>query len=109
MKVLENVPTAIVKKKYVKWGARFGDMLSYLYMGRSVGFEAAFRKWKNWEAEYARRGFRTISTDDFISYGGGYVKTLNGFDEMRAPGEELILHAKIYEDRFLGREQDLVH
>ncbi|TSC80051.1 MAG: hypothetical protein G01um101429_255 [Parcubacteria group bacterium Gr01-1014_29] len=102
------LPFALVKREYVKTGTAFGDAVSYIYMGKCVGFDELFEKWKKWEAEYAKRGYRTIPLDDFIAYGGGYVAKLEGIGVKRQVGEEAVLHAERYEQRYQGKEKTLV-
>jgi len=100
-----------VEKRYVKVGATFGDAVSYIYMGECVGFEKLLAKWEKWEAEYAKRGYRTLPLDDFVSY-GGYgtpLKGLKGLGEKRVEGEDVILHAKIYRDVYLGKVRPAVN
>lgn len=83
------------EKKYINAGANFGDAVSYSYLGECVGFKRMLSCWEKNEAKYAKRGFRTLSLDIFISY-GGYGKPLVGLSERRAESEEPIFHAKIY-------------
>ncbi len=92
-------------KKYVEAGAKFGDAVSYLYIGECIGFEDLLNAWAKAEKEYASKGFRTIPIDDFILY-GGYGKEIKGvyqLYQLRKPNEEPIYHAEIYRERFLGK------
>ncbi len=91
-----------VEKYYVKAGADFGDAVSYIYMGECIGFRGMLRRWTWWEKEYSHRGYRTISIDDFIGY-GGYGKELSGLGVKLKQGEKAVLHAEIYKDRFLRK------
>ena len=91
-----------VEKHYVKAGAIFGDAVSYIYMGECVGFEKLLAKWAKWEAEYVKRGYRTLPVDDFVSY-GGYGAPLKDLGVKRTDGEEPVFHAKIYREVYLGR------
>lgn len=65
-----------VQKNYFIAGSRFGDVVSYLYMGESSNFETLFSRWSKWEHEYLQRGYRSISLDDFID-SGGYGKPID--------------------------------
>ena len=91
-----------VEKRYVKAGAIFGDAVSYIYMGECVGFDKLLAKWEKWEAECAKRGYRTLPLDDFVSY-GGYGTPPKGLGEKHTEHEDVILHAKIYREVYLGR------
>jgi len=93
-----------VEKKYVKSGAIFGDVVSYLPMGECIGFEGLLKNWENWEKEYARRGYRTVSLDRFVNL-GGYNKSIDDvIGQKRELEEESIFHAKIYRENFLGKQ-----
>lgn len=82
-----------VEKRYVAAGATVGDALSYGFMGKCVGFDSFVKKWNRWEKEYARRGYRTIIIDAFVSY-GGYGKSLKGLGVKRNDGEKPIFHSE---------------
>ena len=45
------LPDRLVEWLYVRAGIAFGDATSYIYMGKCVGFDRMFKKWKKWEAE----------------------------------------------------------
>lgn len=85
------------EKKYVNAGSNFGDAVSYSYLGECVGFNRMLRCWEKNEAKYVKRGFRALSLDVFISY-GGYGKPLVGLGERRAKNEEAIFHAKFFRE-----------
>lgn len=92
-----------IQKRYIRAGASFGDVVSYIYLGQCQGFEGFLNHWASLEQEYANRGYRTISLDKFIEL-GGYG---NPIDEVvgkkREKGEEPIFHAQIYKKEFLGK------
>ena len=88
-----------VQDNYVQAGVDFGDAVSYIYMGECLGFEKMLFDWAKWELEYSMRGYKTISLDDFIEY-GGYGKPLNGLGIKRKPEEKVILHAEIYTKKY---------
>ncbi|MBI4151646.1 hypothetical protein HY496_01635 [Candidatus Woesearchaeota archaeon] len=92
-----------VEKKYVHAGAIFGGAVSYLYLGERTGFKSLLNKWAKWEEEYASRGFRTVSLDRFIDFGGWGVPIDDVIGQRRANGEEAIFHAQIYRTEFLGK------
>lgn len=91
-----------VEQKYRKAGAEFGGAVSMLYMGECVGFSKLLKRWEKWEAEYAKRGYRTISLDDFVLC-GGYGRPLKSLGEKRTNEEGVIRHAKTYRDKYLGK------
>lgn len=92
-----------IEKRYVKSGAIFGDVVSYLYMGECIGFEKLLDDWAKWENEYAKRGFRTVSLDRFIEF-GGYGKPIDDIiGQKRYEREEPVFHAQIYRDNFLAK------
>lgn len=96
-----------VEKRYVRAGGEFGQAVSYLYMGECIGFKNLLSKWQKWEAEYARRGYRTLPIDDFIEY-GGYGKPLEGLGVKRNENEKIVSHAQIYRRLYLGRIQPAI-
>ncbi len=97
-----------VTSRYVRAGSRFGDAVSYLYMGECIGFEKLFDKWGVWEQEYARRGFRTISLDDFVSH-GGYGTPIDPLVGQRLNvGESPVFHAQLYRDEYLGKVSPVI-
>ncbi len=92
-----------VQTFYVNAGKNFGDAVSYIFLEECLGFDAMHTSWAEWEREYAHRGFRTISVDDFIA-AGGYGRDISPLVGVkREEGEIPILHAKLYEDYFLGK------
>jgi len=98
-----------VEKKYVKSGAIFGDVVSYLYMGECIGFEGLLNTWAKWEQEYAERGYRTVSLDRFVNL-GGYNKSIDDvIGQKRELEEEPIFHAQIYREKFLGKINPIIN
>lgn len=96
---------AEVRERYLRIGQRIGFAVSY--MRDPVGFKKRVRTWERWEAEYARRGYRTISLDDFYRYGGWSIP-LPSVDARREEGEEPRFHARIYRDRYLGKIEPVI-
>lgn len=85
-----------VKTNYLKVGADFGDVISYIYMGECDGFARMMKKWEKWERQYAALGYRTISLDRFTDY-GGYGRVLDDVWEVkREKGESPIFHAELF-------------
>lgn len=82
-----------VEKRYVAAGATVGDALSYGYMGKCVGFDSFVKKFNRWEKEYARRGYKTITCEDFEKY-GGYGIPLKGLGIKRDESEKPIFHSE---------------
>jgi len=106
LKLFRNLLTDwLVEKLYVRAGGIFGDAVSYLYIGECAGFEDLLNRWAKWEKEYARRGYKTLSLDDFIDY-GGYGKPLEGLGVKIEPGQ-LVLHAEIYRQHYLGKTEPI--
>lgn len=89
-----------VVEQYVRSGAVFGEALSYLYMGECVGFHSMKERWAKLERLYAELGYRTIPLEDFLEY-GGYGKSIDHLVRLRrADGEEPVLHAVIFQERY---------
>ena len=96
---LNSLSDKQVEEKYVEAGADFGDALSYEYsMGKCVVFDGMCLEWARWEFEYSKRGYRTISLDDFVDL-GGYGKPLKGLSVKRKPKEQIILYAVLYRQK----------
>lgn len=93
-------------QKYLQAGGQFGEAVSYLYMGECVGFEQLLDEWSFWEQEYLRRGFASLSLDDFIRY-GGYGENMSVKLGHKNP-ENPISHAEIYRRKYLGKIQPLI-
>ncbi len=92
---LKSLSDKEVENYYIEAGAEFGDAMSYDYLGKCHDFDSFFLDWARWELEYSKRGYRTISLNDFISY-GGYGKPLKGLGVKRKEGEQIILYSVIY-------------
>lgn len=102
-RLLANMPDKLIKDRYVEHGKDFGDAVSYIYMGECIGFEGYLNTWAKYESEYANRGYRTISLDDFIS-AGGYGKSISHLVGVkRNEDEKPVLHAEIYREKYLGK------
>jgi len=91
-----------VEKAYLEAGRVFGDAVSYIYMGECIGFSKLLDEWSKREKEYVDRGYRTISLDAFVQY-GGYGKKIENLNEVRDKGEDPIFHSEIYQKMYLGR------
>lgn len=96
-----------VVKRYIDAGAIFGDAVSYIYMGECVGFAKRLENWENAELAYSALGYRTLSLDQFVDY-GGYGKELIGLTVPRDEGEEIVLHAKYYRDNFFNKVEPVI-
>lgn len=100
-----------VQDKYADVGAEFGEAESYSDCGEVAGTEAMLLDLVKWELEYSRRGYRTISIDDFIDYGGYgrlYGKSLNGLGIKREINEKIVLHAGIYRRRCFKKTKPVI-
>lgn len=92
-----------VESRYICAGAAFGDAVSYLYLGECVGFDFLLDKWANWEEEYARRGFRTVSLDRFVEL-GGYGRSIEDvIGKKLEKNEKPVYYAEIYKKDLLGK------
>ena len=89
-----------VQKRYVRAGAAFGDAISYAYLGGIVGFQEMLDSWEAWEKEYSERGYRTISLDVFVDFGGYGVKIDHLLGQKREENEVPKLHAEIYNKKY---------
>ena len=85
-----------VIRKYAKSGTLFGGDISFIYLGKCERFDDHLKRWGDWEEEYVRRGYRTVSLDDFINAGGYGKKIDHLLSIKRNQGEEPLFHAKIY-------------
>ena len=88
---------------YVMAGGEIGSAVSYIYMGECIGFDKLLDSWEEAEKAYAALGFRTLSIDDFTSF-GGWGKPIE--DKLRVPrkaGEPVIFHAAYYRENFFGK------
>ena len=98
-----------VQRRYENSGKGFGDNVSYIYMGECIGFENHLNKWADWEKEYANRGYRTVSLDNFVK-AGGYGKPIDDLLSVKRSEDEVpILYAKIYRERYLGKIQPVIN
>ena len=89
-----------VVEQYLRSGALFGEALSYLYMGQSVDFEKFKQRWAMFERQYAALGYRTISVDDFIEYGGYGVLVDHLLRIRRKIDEPAVLHSDVFTARY---------
>lgn len=89
-----------VEKSYINAGAAFGDALSYSGMGSIVGFDEMLDSWARWEKEYVQRGYKTISVDAFINFGGYGVSIDHLVGQKRTENESPRFHADIYKKRY---------
>ncbi|MFH0831247.1 MAG: hypothetical protein V1886_00035 [archaeon] len=92
-----------VEKNYLHSGALFGGDVSYLHMGECLGFKSHLSNLSRWEQEYAKRGFKTVSIDDFIELGGHGKSISSLLGVKRKPDEKIILHAELYRQHYLGK------
>lgn len=88
--------------EYLTAGAQFGNAVSMLMWGECIGFEKLFSKLEKLEAEIIARGYRTISIDDFVEF-GGYGKPVGEVQE-RDEGEDPIYHVQL----FLGKVEPII-
>jgi len=102
------LPNSFVRKKYVDAGKNFGNAVSYIYFGESTNLGELGKKWGKWEKEYAERGFRTISLDRFIEF-GGYDEPIDDLlNQKRESGEDPIFHSDIYLEKYFGKVKPVI-
>lgn len=89
----------MLEKRYVNAGIAVGNAvkISHTNKIKCVGFDKLFKRWKRLEAEYAKRGYRTISLVDFMEFGRRITKIDTLFHIWRHQNEDAILHAVMYE------------
>lgn len=88
---------------YVMAGGEMGSAVSYIYMGECIGFDKLLDQWEATERAYSELGFRTLSIDDFTSY-GGYGKEVDHLLRVpRKQGEPVVFHAAYYREHFFKR------
>ncbi len=97
------VSDAFVQDHYHFYGAMFGDAVSYLPLGECVDFQERFEAWTFWEDAYSKRGFRTISIDNFVKIGGWGDDATPLLGQRRDPEESVVLHSERYRERYLGK------
>jgi len=90
-------------QSYVMAGTQMGDAVSYIYMGECVGFGELLDKWEAAERAYADLGYRTLSIDDFTSYGGYGLNIEKLFRVPRKEGEPVVLHAAYYRQKYFRK------
>lgn len=101
--LIRFLPFAIVRRRYIRSGAQFGDAVSYIYMGECVGFAGLLARWERWEAEFVRRGYRALSIKDFVAIGGyGHTESLESLAKL-TPGEQPVRHSLRYREHYLGK------
>jgi hypothetical protein len=89
-----------IVEQYVRSGAVFGEALSYLYMGECVGFHGMKERWTQLERLYAGLGYRTISLESFVEY-GGYGKAIDHLVRVkRADDEQPVFHSVTFQQRY---------
>lgn len=92
-----------VANAYVEAGTAFGGAVSDVgSMGECIGFEKLLTAFQRTEEAYSARGYRTLSVDAFVR-AGGWGRPLAGLLELRAAGEEPVLHGQLYREHYLGK------
>jgi len=85
---------------YVLAGAEMGSVVSMIYMGECVGFDRLLDQWQLTEKAYSGLGYRTLSIDDFVSF-GGWGKSIDHLVRVpRKEGETEVFHAAYYRQRY---------
>ena len=87
-------PLGVLESKYVSSGRAFGLALSS--GGPDDMIEQMRGKFAEWEQEYARRGYRTVSPSDFanLAVNGAYGFSIDDkLRQLRGAGEEAVFHS----------------
>lgn len=98
-----RLSNAFIEEHYHFYGAVFGEAVSYLALGECVDFHERFDAWAFWERAYSKRGFRTISIDDFMKIGGWGHDATPLLGQRRNAEEPVVLHSERYRERYLGK------
>jgi hypothetical protein len=80
-------------EKYLEAGCEYGLAIKDLPMGKISNFNLVLNRWSWLEQEYALRGYRTISLDDFICSGEPNKRTNLLLFEKRDEKENPFLYA----------------
>jgi hypothetical protein len=84
----------IVEKRYVIAGSRFGEAVSKSDKYEPFGYNSKLSNLVFWEKKYSDRGYRTISIERFVEF-GGYNIPIDDVIGMKREKDELpILYAK---------------
>jgi|ETNmetMinimDraft_2_1059921.scaffolds.fasta_scaffold47800_2 hypothetical protein len=87
-------PYTILELEYAAAGTNFANAVD-LGIEKGNGFESMLNSWSSLEKEYSRRGYRTISLNEFLN-----VECRTSLDNLlgikRTSGEPRILHAEQY-------------
>lgn len=105
--LIRLLPNWLVQVSYKDAAMDFGNASFEEPYGRNVDFTKDLRSWEWWEAEYARRGFRTIPLFDLEDYVSGATNKLAGLGIPRENDEAPVLHAKLYIG-YYGDQQKIV-
>ena len=94
------LPDKLVNRLYVNSGIDVATSSNYLGLyfileeGEAVrAFERSIRKWEKWEKEYARRGYKTVSFDEFVSSMTDGKSLDNLLGKKHEENEEPIFHS----------------
>ena len=97
--LIKLLPFKIIEYYYLKCGKKFADLhvLRRFSLTKKDEYKRAFADWTFWKYEYARRGYRTLSIEDFIEMGGlsGHIHE-EDVRVKREKDEEPSLHQDIF-------------
>jgi hypothetical protein len=85
-----------VEDRYARAGDNFGFAASVADWDGEFSFNWLLSRWEKWEAEYAKRGFRTLPVDDFTYFGDN--KIVEGLGIKREEGEDPVFHAVYFRE-----------
>jgi hypothetical protein len=108
MNIICAFPTNVVTSFYADTGIEFGEMVNRPNTGKYLDFETVLKRLEIWETQYARRGFRTISIDDFERAEGQGEDISGLLGVQREDGEDAVLHVKLYREHFLGKVDPVI-
>lgn len=86
------MPDWKVEMNYVKAGILFAKAI--LINCIEFELEKNLNLWEKWEEEYSKRGYKTISMEDFFEISKQEEKLYTLLNKRRAEGEEPIFHSK---------------
>ena len=86
------LPDSVVLHMYARAGSEFEDSFLHTSEYGAEQYKRLLENWEAWEQEYARRGFVTLSLEEFSDFEGIEDK----LGQKRVVGEHPDYHAKQY-------------
>lgn len=104
------MPKRVIEKRYIQSGIKaIGDVVDYSLLSNggpndflvNECLKDSITKWVEYESEYARRGYNTISMKDMLDIAGGYYPADRFLGDKIKKDEEPVYHARNYMHSFL--------